>query len=160
MEKLSALIHAHAGDEHCLGRLLESLRPCDEVLVVNEGSSDEVTKVAHQYGATVKQAVPGVTPGAYLMDAKNDWILSLRACEALSEQLEAALFEWKEQEHETSATFSIALREETSAGWRESPPVTRLVNRTVVNWIGELPKNEANSVAVEGEILHFKNTHR
>jgi glycosyltransferase involved in cell wall biosynthesis len=155
MEKLSAIVHAHAGDERSLARLLETLRPCDDVLVVNVDSSDKVTEVARQYGAAVKDAVPGVASGAYLVDARNDWILSLLPSESLSEALEAALFDWKQGEHEANQTFSAGLREQTDTGWTTQPAVTRLVNRTVVNWIGELPKNETDSIPLDGDIVRF-----
>ena len=95
MPKITALIHTR-NDALRLGRALESLRPCDEVLVVDDASDDDTVKVAHQYGAYVKTAIPGVTPGAYAMDASYDWVLCIEPNEALSEGLEASLIEWKE----------------------------------------------------------------
>lgn len=157
MPSFTALIHARAGDERRLGRLLETLRPCDEALVVNLDENKDVSEVARQYGATLKQGVPGVNPGAYLMDAKNDWILSLLPSESLTEGLEASLFEWKQEQHEPQESFAVTLREETDDGWNVHQPRTRLVNRTVVNWIGDLPKNEEDSRLLEGDLLRFRN---
>ena len=157
MPKISCLVHAHSNDGTRLGRLLETLRPCDEVLVVNVDSDDEVTKVARQYGATVKMGVPGVSAGTYLIDAKNDWILSLLPRESLTEALEASLFEWKEHDHERTESFSVPLREETLSGWTNHAPVTRLVNREMVNWTGDLPNNDAQSTPLTGELLRFAN---
>ncbi len=102
MPRISALLHTH-NDALRLGRALESLRPCDEVLVIDDNSEDDTTQVARQYGAIVKSAISGVTFGAYAMDTTHAWVLCLHPNETLSEGLEASLFEWKNTE---------------SSGWR------------------------------------------
>jgi len=73
MPRISALLHAH-NDALRLGRALDSLRPCDEVLVIDDCSEDDTAKVAHQHGANLKSAIPGVTFGVYAMDAAHDWV--------------------------------------------------------------------------------------
>ena len=93
MPKITALLHTH-NDALRLGRALESLRPCDEVLVIDDCSEDDTSRVAREHGATFKSALPGVTFGAYATDASHDWILCLRPNETLSDDLEAALFDW------------------------------------------------------------------
>lgn len=157
MPSFTAVIHARAADDRRLGRLLETLRPCDEVLVVNLDGEKAVTEVARQYGATLKPGVPGLNPGAYLVDAKHDWILSLLPSESLTEGLEASLFEWKHEDHEAQESFAVTLREETDDGWSVHEPRTRLVNRTAVNSIGDLPKDEHDSRLLEGDLLRFRN---
>jgi glycosyltransferase involved in cell wall biosynthesis len=57
MPKLTALLHTH-NDALRLGRALQSLRPCDQVLVIDENSEDDTEKVARDYGATFKTAIP------------------------------------------------------------------------------------------------------
>ena len=93
---ISALIHAR-DNARSLGRALDSLRPCDEVIVVDHGSKDETVKVAREHGAKVIHAVPGVDRGAYAQDARNQWVLCLLPQEALAEELEASLFEWSDR---------------------------------------------------------------
>ncbi len=155
MPKITALIHTR-NDALRLGRALESLRPCDEVLVVDDASDDDTVKVAHQYGAYVKTAIPGVTPGAYAMDAAYDWVLCIEPNEALSEGLEASLIEWKDQEHpETLACCRITVREENQDGWQNRNPEVRLINRRLVNWRDKLPDEQPCDITLTGELLRF-----
>ena len=154
MAKITALIHAHT-DAARLGRTLESLRPCDEVLIIHHGSDQTIDKIAREHGARIKAAVPGVADGTYLSDARNDWILCVLPSETLSEALEASLLEWKKREPHDALGFAVAIREETANGWREHPPECRLVNRQKLNWTTELPPNDAATERLEGELLRF-----
>jgi len=156
MPKLTALLHTH-NDALRLGRALDSLRPCDEVLVIDDDSEDDTEKVAREHGASLKKAIAGVTPGAYAMDAVHEWILCLRPNESLSEDLEAALFEWKEREVDPNvACFAAPIRRENGVGWEKLPPEVRLVNRTRMNWVGEMPPNQACSAVLSGDLLSFR----
>jgi glycosyltransferase involved in cell wall biosynthesis len=155
MPKITALLHTH-NDALRLGRALESLRACDELLIIDEGSEDGTEKVARQHGATLKTAISGVTQGAYVMDASNDWVLCMAPNEAVSEGLEAALFEWKEKDpDEHTACFMIRIREENEHGWHPCDPEVRLVNRKLVNWIGEMPPQQMCETTLAGELLRF-----
>jgi glycosyltransferase involved in cell wall biosynthesis len=158
MPKITALLHTH-NDAQRIGRALDSLRAADEVIVIDHGSTDDTRKIAGKHGVNVKEGVPGVTPGAYVIDARHDWILCLMPNEALSDALEAALLEWKDNDPEENAAsgFSIPVREETEAGWQSHPPATRLVNRKLINWSDELPENRPESAPLAGELLRFNN---
>jgi glycosyltransferase involved in cell wall biosynthesis len=156
MPKITALLHT-ANDAARLGRALESLRPCDQVLVVDHDSQDSTRKVARQHGAQVIEAVPGVEGGSYAIDADYDWILCLLPSEALSEALEASLLEWKQGDPDELLGFTVNVREETEAGWRELAPETRLVNRTVRGaWSSVLPPSGGPSHALAGDLLRFR----
>ena len=156
MPKLTALLLTH-NDALRLGRALDSLRPCDEVLVVDEQSDDDTEKVAREHGVVFKAAIPGVTGGAYAMDATHEWILCLRPNESLSDDLEASLLEWKEKELDDSVTcYSVGLREEGGDGWESRPPEVRLVNRNKFNWTGDMPPNELCGGTLKGEVLSFR----
>ncbi len=153
--KISALIHAF-DNERSLGRALDSLRPCDEVIVVDHGSQDETVKVARQHGARVIAGVPGVDHGAYAQDARNLWVLCLLPQEALAEELETSLFEWSEAEHEGGQMgFNVAIREQNGAGWKSLPAEMRLVNRQQINWTGDLPPESTNVPVLAGHILRI-----
>ncbi len=168
MAKITALIHTH-NDAQRIGRALESLRACDEVLVIDHGSTDETIHVAREHGATVKKGVPGVNPGVYAVDAHHDWILCLLPNEAVTEALEASLFEWKQRQDEPSdqaakdqeaahaPAFSISVREETGKGWRSLKPETRLLNRKKINWSAHLPPPTPGAIRLHGDLLRFSN---
>jgi glycosyltransferase involved in cell wall biosynthesis len=155
MPKITALLHTH-NDALRLGRALDSLRPCDEVLVIDDRSEDDTSKVAREHGATFKSAVPGVTFGEYATDASHDWILCLRPNETLSDDLEAALFDWKSQDPaENVAGYRVPIREQKENGWQSCPPETRLINRKLVNWIGEMPPDQPYEMKLSGAVLRF-----
>jgi glycosyltransferase involved in cell wall biosynthesis len=165
MAKITALVHTH-NDAARIGRALESLRACDEVLVVDHASTDDTANLARDHGAVVKEGVSGVSPGVYAMDAGHDWILCMLPTEAVSEGLEASLFEWKER-RETSGqdeedkhvdepcSVAFQVREETGSGWRELGAHTRLVNRKGINWSGHFPPDDANAEMLPGHLLRF-----
>ncbi|HEY1939607.1 MAG TPA: glycosyltransferase [Candidatus Angelobacter sp.] len=153
--KISALIHT-CNHARSLGRALDSLRPCDEVLVVDHGSTDETVKIAKEHGAKVVNGVPGVDRGAYARDTRNKWILCLLPQEALAEDLEASLLEWVEAEQdENQMGFNMAIREQNGAGWKSLEPEMRLANSKQINWTGDLPPDNPNAPALAGHVLRI-----
>ena len=154
--KISALIHT-SNDALHLGRALDSLRPCDEVVVVDHGSTDDTVKVAREHGARIVQGVNGVDHGAYAQDASNDWLLCLSPLESLAEELEASLFEWREEEHANNVMgFNVGIREQNGEGWNFLQPEMRLANRKQINWTGDLPPSNPNAPSLQGHILRIK----
>ena len=156
MPKITALLHTHH-DALRLGRALDSLRPCDEVLIIDDGSEDDTARIAREHGAKLSAAIPGVTPGAYALDASHLWILCLRPNEALSDDLEAALFEWKAGEvAEGTFCYSVSVRQETDRGWMQGPAEVRLVKRELVNWVDEMPDCQPCQTLLTGDLLSFR----
>jgi glycosyltransferase involved in cell wall biosynthesis len=127
MASITALIHTE-NDALRLGRALETVYPCDDILVVDHGSRDATVRVAREYGARVVEARAGATQRDYAQFAKPGWILCVDPRESLTEKLAASLFEWKSEKLQVRAAFSVFLREETAEGWVEVPAAqTRLV---------------------------------
>jgi glycosyltransferase involved in cell wall biosynthesis len=156
MPKITALLHTH-NDGLRLGRTLDSLRPCDEVLIIDDSSEDDTERIAHENGAHIKSSIPGVSQGAYAMDASNDWILCMLPNEALSEELEASLQEWKNQEQaETLSCCKVRIREQNGSGWHELDPEVRLINRKLMNWVGDLPPEQHCDITLSGDLLRFQ----
>jgi glycosyltransferase involved in cell wall biosynthesis len=154
--KITAIIHA-SNDELRIGRAVESLRGCDEVIVVDHGSTDDTAKVAREHGAHVKPGVPGVEPGAYIFDARHEWILTLLPNESLHESAEAALHEWKDSDPGETPGFCIQVRQENpEGGWQPLGNQLRLVNRERMNWPDKLPPQTCEGEgSLPGEILRF-----
>jgi glycosyltransferase involved in cell wall biosynthesis len=154
MPLLTALLHT-LNDALRLGRCLETLYPCDDIVIVDHGSHDGTTDVARDYGARVVQTA---APSHPLNIIREGWILCLDPRESVTESLAASLFEWKSHPEGTLATvpFSMFIREETPAGWIAHPmPQTRLVPRNWNRWHGNLPTRDASAQALDGELLRF-----
>jgi len=154
MPKITALLHCHSQPEP-LARALETLRACDEILVINHEADPETERIARRHGANLKAGVPGVSLGTYLVDAANDWIICLKPTESLSEELEASLLQWKQQDHDPAHCYSVNIRLQQNGGWQQSGPQTRLVNRTHVNWTSELPFDSESCEVIPGDLLEI-----
>ena len=155
MPKVTALLHV-ANSHHGLARALESLRSCDEILVVDHGSGEDTLKVAKEHGARTIKGVQGVDRGAYAQDAKNDWIFCLLPSESIAEDLEASLLEWKHVEpKDVRLGYNVGIREQNGTQWKFLRPELRLVNRCQINWTGDLPPESAEAPALEGHLLRF-----
>jgi len=155
MPSITAIVHT-SNDALRLGRLLEPLYPCDDIVIVDHESEDGTLTVARDYGATILGAKPGATPAGYIAPQSSGWILCLDAREALTESLAASLFEWKCEAVSGAAPFSVFLREETAEGWVEHPSAqTRLVPATWNEWAGRFPAPVASSISLEGDLLRF-----
>lgn len=152
MPRLIALLHTY-NDGLRLGRCLETLNPCDEILIVDDGSDDATLRVAREYGAKIVAARNGVSPAQYLRGSHDEWILCLDPRESLTEALAASLFEWKLRS--VAGAFSVCLREETDAGWIENPaPQTRVVPVGWGHWEGHFPACDT-AAPLDGELLRF-----
>jgi glycosyltransferase involved in cell wall biosynthesis len=155
MPAITAILHTE-NDALRLGRALEMLLPCAEILVVDHNSRDATRQVAGQYGARVVSATD-YPVNHYLALAANDWILCLQPNESISDRLQATLYEWVVRAGDNpSAPFSVLTREETFEGWRNHPTAeTRLIPRDWNRWQGRIPASDPSAAVLEGELLRF-----
>jgi len=157
MPPITALLHT-ANDALRLGRALEMLLPCNEILIVDHASQDSTLRIAREYGARIVAAEREI-PGYYLGLARHEWILCLEPVESITENLQASLYEWALMaagQIAAAPAFSFSLREETADGWSALPmPQTRLVPRGWKQWRGRLPADIASAPKLEGELLRF-----
>jgi len=153
-------------EERNVARAIESLRCCDEILIVDSGSVDRTVELAGNLGVRVIEAgwrgYAGQKNWA-AEQATNDWILSLDADEALSEALEAEIWNRKKcgPRHDAYTMPRLARylgRWILHSGWYPDRKV-RLYKRGKAKWVGEFVHE---SVIVEGRtghldsnILHF-----
>ncbi|MGA8437037.1 MAG: hypothetical protein WB762_32980 [Candidatus Sulfotelmatobacter sp.] len=158
MPPITALLHT-TNDALRLGRALETLLPCAEVMIVDHHSPDATLRVARAYGAQILRAEAGATTEHYLERARCDWILCLDPSESITEKLQATLFEWSSLSNESllhAAAFSVFVREQTDGTWQHhSAPETRLVPRGWDSWNGHLPAHKPSSLALEGDLLRI-----
>jgi len=156
MPPITALLHTR-NDARRLGRALETLLPCAEILIVDHHSTDRTLRVAAEYGARILRADdPPAKP--YHDRASYDWVLCLDPAECLTEGLQATLFEWSFATHvvPNAPAFSVSVREQVGETWRgHAAAETRLIPRNWRRWNGPLPAHEPSSPALAGELLRL-----
>jgi len=158
MPPITAILHT-CNDGLRLGRALETLRPCDEILVLDHGSNDHTRRVAREYAARVYALGPDRPAQDAILTARHPWLLVLLPSEAISEGLEAALFEWKLRSENDVASIpacSVSLREETAEGWSNTRPTTRLIPRNWDDWERNFPRHDPRSLLLQGDLLRFR----
>ena len=162
MPSITALLHT-TNDALRLGRALETLLPCAEILIVDHRSTDATRRIARAYGARVVAAENEDKSHRYFDLASHDWILCMEPAESITENLQASLFEWSAlPRHEVTSSavgglaFSVFVREQIGELWVNVPtPETRLVPRRWPRWHGRLPAPEPSAVSLEGQLLRF-----
>ena len=155
MPGITALVHTQ-NDALRIGRCLETLYPCDEILIVDHGSRDGTLRVVQEYGAKIARSKDnGAEHRSHLLAACG-WLLCLDARESLTESLAASLYEWKTESPGGQSAFAMFVREETATGWVENPaPQTRLVPALWNRWQGHFPSNDVSARTLEGDLLRF-----
>jgi glycosyltransferase involved in cell wall biosynthesis len=156
MPPITALLHTK-NDALRVGRALETLFPCSEILIVDHHSMDATLRVAHEYGARILSVDRQQAGEHYLRQAIHDWLLCLRPSESLSEGLQASLFEWSSwPASQVAGSYAFSVREQVAANWRDlASPQTRLVPRKWTNWNGDLPAQHSSSKPLEGALLRI-----
>jgi glycosyltransferase involved in cell wall biosynthesis len=153
-------------EERNLPRAIESLRCCDEILVVDSGSADRTVEIAKNYGARAIQADWRGYAGQknYASDqAANDWVLSIDADEALSEELEAEIWQIKKTGPQFDAYSFPRLAQYLGkwilhCGWYPDRKI-RLFDRRKAKWVGayvhESVVAEELPGELQGNLLHY-----
>jgi glycosyltransferase involved in cell wall biosynthesis len=147
-------------EERNIARSIESLRCCDEIVVVDSGSIDRTTELAAKLGAHVVESPwHGYAPQKnYAADqATHDWILALDADEALSESLEGEIWTLKKKGPSYDAYTMPRLAQYLGrwilhGGWYPDRKV-RLYHRAKAKWVGDFIHE---SVEVNGRVGHLE----
>ena len=165
MPKLSVTIITK-NEERNIERCLESVKDiADEIVVVDSGSTDETEAICKKFKVNFfykdwSGYAEARNHAATI--AQNDWILSLDADEALSEELKKSILQ---QKHSNDLITGSVKRLTNYCGkWIRHcgwyPDVkTRLYNRNTISWKGNIheelvPKPEKN-LLLEGDLLHY-----
>jgi glycosyltransferase involved in cell wall biosynthesis len=156
--KISAAIIA-LNEERNIARAMESLRCCDEIVVVDSGSTDRTVELATKLGARVLDAEWRGYAGQKnyaSAQCEYDWVLSLDADEALSESLEGEIWQIKKNGPDVDAYTMPRLAQYLGrwilhSGWYPDRKV-RLFDRRKAKWVGSYVHE---SVDVQGSIGHL-----
>ncbi|HEY2380709.1 MAG TPA: glycosyltransferase family 2 protein [Terriglobia bacterium] len=155
-------------EEGRIGEAIASLSCCDEVIVVDSGSSDRTRAIAGSRGARVIEHVwEGYSKQKNFAaaQASNDWILSLDADERLSAELATEIAGWeKSSRSATDHAYSMPRRAFYlgkwihHSGWYPDRKI-RLYDRRHCRWTGDFV-HEAMSVdgsigRLNGDLFHF-----
>jgi len=156
MPGITAILHTK-NDALRIARAVESLRPCDEVLVIDHGSADETCALARRFGARViESGSERFDTQQHVPEARNDWIFSLLPTESLSEELEASLREWTLTVQSTETALALSVLQETSDGWTAPRIETRMVHRANANWDGWKPGTADTPTVLDGLLLRLR----
>jgi glycosyltransferase involved in cell wall biosynthesis len=166
MSKISAVIIAR-NEEKMIGDALQSVSFCDEIVVVNNGSTDKTVEIAERKNAKVYEI--DANDFSKLRDfglnkAEGDWVLYLDADERVDEKLRTSIKKIVEDSSEFSDYF--VRRRNFYFGKHEWPKIEKLERlfkkEKLKGWKGELHESPVIEGEVgkinEGFILHF--THR
>lgn len=167
MHRVSAVIIT-LNEEGSLRRALESVAWCDEIVVMDSGSTDRTVEIARAfpncrvmtqeflgYGPQKRKAVAAAT---------HNWILSIDADEALDKRLQAAIREWQQSGPSDPAGYYV-LRQLCFMGRRftygkeSRDRVLRLFDRRRGSF-DDAPVHERVAITgapgtMEGRLLHF-----
>jgi len=156
MPPITALLHT-ANHALQLGRALEMLLPCSEILIVDHGSTDRTRRIACEYGARVVDG-DGEDAAHLVRLARHGWVFCIEPGESINESLQASLYEWSARgDGAGGSAGSVRVREQNRGeDWVELPvPQTRLVPRSWTNWNGRLPAAASSAVVLKGSLLRF-----
>ncbi len=157
--KISATIITE-NEERNLPRAIESLRCCDEIVVVDCGSTDRTVEIARHLGARVLEAEwrgYAAQKNYAAEQARYDWIFSLDADEALSEALEGEIWQLKKTGPAYDAYTVPRLAQYLGrwilhSGWYPDRKI-RLYDRRKAHWVGEYVHER---VQTEGRVGHLR----
>jgi glycosyltransferase involved in cell wall biosynthesis len=143
-----------------IARAIESLRCCDEVVVVDSGSVDRTVEIAGRLGArVVEHPWSGYARQKNFAaeNAAHDWIFSLDADESLSEALEGEIWQLKKSGPRFDAYTMPRLAQYLGrwilhSGWYPDRKV-RLYDRRKGRWTGSYVHE---SVQVDGVVGHLE----
>jgi len=166
MSKISGVVIAK-NEEKMIEEALDSLSFCDEIIVIDNGSTDKTKEISQSKGARIYEIQTNdfsEIRNFGLKVAQSDWILYLDADERISDELKDSIKKAVSEDQGTSA-FSLK-RKNYYLGkhqWPKIEKMQRLFRRDKLKeWKGRLHETPIvegkTSLLSDGFILHF--THR
>lgn len=160
MIKLSVVIITF-NEARNIGRCLDSIKPiADDIVVVDSFSTDSTEAICRKSPVNfIPHKWEGYSASKNFANAqaKFDWILSLDADEALSDELRNSIADWKNATREQSAKFNRLTNYcgnwVKHGGWYPDTK-TRIFNRKHNQWQGDI--HEKLLSTVKDEPIHLK----
>lgn len=165
MMKISAVIIS-LNAERTLEKVLKSLHWCDEIVLVDSGSTDKTLEIANKYKTKIvhqrflgfgKQKQVGVR------EAKNEWILSVDADEVVSDELAREikeLIQGEPKSHGYYIAITNVFMEKTIDLWgHRTDAHLRFFNKKYGNFsdheVHELVQVSGQTAYLKNNILHY-----
>jgi glycosyltransferase involved in cell wall biosynthesis len=166
MTKLSVVIITF-NEERNIARCLDSVKAvADEIVVVDSFSTDRTREISGKHQVRFFEekwrGYSGQKNHGHQL-AENEWILSIDADEALSEALQKAIIQWKNQPQPVFAKFNRLTnycgKWIRHCGWYPDPKL-RIFNKTQACWEGEVHeqlvyKKDLPVIHLKGDMLHY-----
>ena len=163
---LSAVVITRDAEEH-LERVLNPLKVCGEIVILDSGSADRTREIALAHGARWHEhPFDGYGPQKRraVSFAANDWVLSVDADEVLDEEAAAALaaIPWEQQDPSSCWRINrrpfIGRREIRHTHWVPDP-VVRIFHRGCHNFsaapVHESVASTGPVFTLPGSLLHY-----
>lgn len=157
-------------EEHNIKRCLESVTWCDEIIIVDSGSTDATLEICKSFGATIshKPWQGYVLQKRHALSlCSSDWILNLDADEVVSDDLRAELLDILAHDARGSVSQNgfylnrvvfFLNRWWRRGGWYPEFRL-RFCRRTSTSWGGNEPHEKAvvtgSTARCRGELQHF-----
>ena len=166
MSKISVIILT-SNSEELIADCIDSLSFCDEIIVVDDSSTDRTVDIAKHLGAKAYSfSSPSFSEKRDfgLKKAKNKWILYIDDDERVTKELERSILEVSENENIEFQAFRIK-RKNFYLGNNEWPYIEKLerffLKKSFKEWSGELHETAIVSGEIselDGYLFHY--THR
>lgn len=163
MSKLSAVIIVRNG-ENIIADCIDSLSFCDEVVVVNNDSTDRTEEVVRMLkGEVYKFSSENFADlrNFGLKKAKNDWILYVDADERVSKELATSIKEIISKNSNIYSSYNIKRKNFyfKNVEWPCVESIQRLFKKnSLKKWTGKIhesPVAEGKVGDLDGDLIHF-----
>lgn len=155
-------------EERNIGRCIVSLKNvCDEIIVLDSFSTDQTEAICHSHHVKfVQHAFDGhiQQKNRALQLAETEWVLSLDADEALTEELSQAIL--KVKQHPSGEAYAFNRLTNYCGHWVKHcgwypDTKTRLVKKECAHWTGVNPHDrlermdQGKAELLNGDLLHY-----